>query len=170
MTKAFRISAKFDLRDFDTLGIKLTRAIDQGVQQVAHAHEREWKKNARKLTGSHADSIHVEQGTKASAQYVVKDNVRNPEDNAPYGVFQELGTGEYAETFDKVPIPGPPVQARDGFMAFTWKGQDFFRQSVKGTPPSHAARDALDKVMPRIGAIMAGVINAMNAAAKASAA
>lgn len=168
MAKSFRISAKFDLRDFDTLNMKLTRAINQGVHQVAHLHEREWKERARRLTGSLADSIHVDQG-RASAQYVVKDNVRNPEDGQPYGVFQELGTGEYAETFGGTPMPGPPVQAWGDFMTFTWKGQEWSRKSVRGTPPSHAAKEALDAVMPRISTVIAGVINAMNAAAMAGA-
>jgi len=164
VAKSFRITAHFDLKDFDTLNIKLTRAIDQGVHRVALKHEGVWKKNARRDTGSLADSIHVDQGT-SSANYTVKDNVRNPEDNFPYGPAQELGTGVYAETFDKVPVPRPPIEAKGWGMAFEWKGEQVFAQTVQGTPASHAARDALTTVMPQIPTIMAGVINAMNAAA-----
>lgn len=149
-----RIDIKIDTSSLERLAKKMPHAIDEGVHQVAQYGQAHAVKNASQDTGSMRSKIEVKK--RGEAQYAVESNVRS-DTGAPYGAFQEFGTGLYAEDWD-----GNPVSSRHRIyprtaprLKFTWKGKAWSLPSVAGVKPQHYMKRALDETLPRVNDIFA---------------
>jgi hypothetical protein len=145
-----KINIAIDDRQLQKLIRRFPGALDNGVAHVAHRYEAEIiKATSEKGWRNIPASVAVQR--QGFAQYMVHAPVKS-EDGQPYPVFQELGTGNRAETWSGAPAPrGRIYPTRAKFLHFEWQGQEWFRRSVEGVPATHVWRDTLEAFKPRMG-------------------
>jgi hypothetical protein len=149
-----------------SLGAAMGRGVEGGLKRVGLRIERESRRRAPVDTGSLKSSISSQaRGRGMDMTVSVGPNVKSPE-GAPYDVYQEFGTGMFAETEKGTPAARHRIKPRrKRALAFVsanrgeWRqvtslrtrttsktqyhGNSIVVKSVEGTKPVHYMRDGL---------------------------
>jgi len=140
------LKVNVNLKNLIRMADNLPVRIERGIGRIAYAAEKGAVAEAPKDKGSLASSIEVLHPFRE--MYIVRPNVR-AEDGAPYDVFQELGTGLFAETWDGYFAPDrhwiyPRTAPK---LCFEWHGEPWAVSRVRGVAPHHYMRKGLEGAM-----------------------